>query len=96
MKADFDSEANAVSIELVDVDHWDYGEEVDEWYCTVAFTGDRPVNVSLLYPQENLELLALAAERFDLGASALKAAATAALTTPDQVVTVGDDGRLAA
>ena len=96
MKADFDSEVNAVSIDLVDVDRWDYGEEVDHWHCTVAIADGRPVNVSLLYPRENLSLLSTAAEKFDLDAEALEAAAKAALAAPDRVVTLGDDGRLAA
>jgi hypothetical protein len=96
MKADFDSEANAVSIDLVDVDRWDYGKEIDPWYCTVAFTAGRPVNVSLLYPEENLQLLDRAAEKFGLDAGALRKAAKAALAVPDQVVSLDDNGRLAA
>jgi hypothetical protein len=96
MKADFDSEANAVSIDLVDVDRWDYGEEVDHWYCTVAIADGRPVNVSLLYPTENLGLLFTAAEKFDLDADALESAAKAALARPDRVVTLDDSGHLAA
>lgn len=94
MKAYFDSEANAVSIDLLDVDHWDDGDEFDEYYCTVAFRDDRLANVGLLYPSENLHLLKAVAESYKLDAEELIAAAKAALAAPDRAVTVTD--RLAA
>lgn len=90
MKAYFDSEANAVSIDLLDVDHWDDGDEFDEYYCTVAFSKDRLVNIGLLYPSEKLHLLGDVAERYDLDASKLIAAARAALAAPDRTVTISD------
>lgn len=90
MKAYFDSEANAVSIDLLDVDHWDDGDEFDEYYCTVAFSKDRLVNIGLLYPSEKLHLLGDVAERYDLYASKLIAAARAALAAPDRTVTISD------
>lgn len=88
MKADYDSDADSLSITLLDVDYWDDGDEVDEYYCTIAFSKGRPVNVGLLYPGENLHLLELAAERFDLDADSLVAAAKAALAAPDREVTI--------
>lgn len=94
MKAYFDSEANAVSIDLLDVDHWDDGDEFDEYYCTVAFRDDRVANVGLLYPSKNLHLLKAVAESYNLDAEEMIAAAKAALAAPDRAVTVTD--RLAA
>lgn len=94
MKADYDSEANAVSIDLLDVDRWDDGGEFDENYCTIAFSKGRVANVGLLYPSENIDLLKAVAERYHLDAGLLVAAARAALAAPDRTVTISD--RLAA
>ncbi len=88
MKADYDSQADAVSIDLYEVDRWDDGEGVDEDFCSVAFSKGRVVNVSLLNPREHLPLLEVAARRYDLDAVALVAAAQAALAAPDRAVTV--------
>jgi hypothetical protein len=90
MKAYFDSEANAVSIDLVPVDFWDDGDEFDEYYCTVAFSKGRLVNIGLLYPSEKLHLLKAVAKRYSLDADRLIAAARSALATPDQEVTTAD------
>lgn len=94
MKAYFDSEANAVSIDLLDVDHWDDGGEFDEYYCTVAFSRGRAANIGLLYPNEHLHLLEAVAERYRLDARALIDTAKAALAAPDRTVRIGE--RLAA
>jgi hypothetical protein len=94
MKADYDSEANAVSIDLLDVDRWDYGGEFDENYCTIAFSKGRVANIGLLSPSENIDLLEAVAERYRLDAGDLVAAARAALAAPDRSVTISD--RLAA
>jgi len=90
VKAYYDSEANALSIDLIDVPHWDDGEEVDDDYCSVAFSDGRLANVELLNPRENLRLLDVAAERFDLELGALRNAARAALAEPDQTVRLGN------
>jgi hypothetical protein len=88
MKADYDSKADAVSIDLIEVDRWDGGDGVDDDYCNVSFSKGRVANVALLNPRHHLQLLELAAERYDLDAVALVAAAQAALAAPDHVVTV--------
>jgi uncharacterized protein YuzE len=96
MKADYDSEADALSIDLIQVDRWDDGDSVDkDEQCNVAFSEGRVVNVELLYPAENLKLLKAAAERFELDAEGLLAAAKAALAAPDRSVTLELTGRLA-
>jgi hypothetical protein len=88
MKVDYDSEADALSIDLVEVDRWDFGKEIDDTSCTVAIRGGRPVNVELLSPAKNLAQLEIAAERFDLDPQALLAAARAGLSVPDRSVRV--------
>lgn len=94
MKADYDSEANTLSIDLLDADRWDDGGEFDETYCTIAFSKGQVANVGLLCPSENIHLLEAVAERYHLDAGELVAAARAALAAPDRTVTVSD--RLAA
>ena len=88
MKADYDSQAEALSIDLAEVDRWDSGEAIDDTYCNVAFRNGRPVNIELLNPQDRLDLLDVAAERYSLDRFALAAAAQAALAAPDRVVTL--------
>lgn len=87
MKADYDSEADAILIELEEVDHWDDDFRIDdEMLCGVAFSGGRAVGVTLRYPRKELNLLKVAAERFGLNATALIAATQAALAAPDREV----------
>jgi uncharacterized protein YuzE len=88
MRADYDSEANALSIDLIEASRWDDGEEIDDSYCNVALSKGRAANVELLNPRDHLELLAVVAERFDLDPVALRVAAEAALAAPDRAVTV--------
>ena len=96
MKADYDSKADALSIDLVPPCHWDYNEEVTST-VNVAIAGDKPVNVELLYPHLGIdEPLRAAAERFDLDEEALIAAARAAIAAPDREVTVEVGVRIAA
>lgn len=94
MKADFDSEANALAIELIEVDHWDDGDGFDEDYCNLGFSRGRLVYIGLLCPGDNLHLLRAVSETYALDAEELISAAKAALAVPDRVVTVSD--RLAA
>lgn len=88
MRADYDSEADALSIELKRVERFDRQEQIDEDYCNVGIVADRAVDVELLYPARHLELLEVAADRFGLDKAALAAAAQAALAAPDRVVTL--------
>jgi uncharacterized protein YuzE len=95
MRAEYDSRADALSIELVQAEHWDRGEGVDDDYCTVSFADDRPVNIELLTPSAHLDLLAQAAERFSLDREAIEAAAQSALAAPDRTVVLDVLGRSA-
>jgi len=95
MKADYDSEADAILIEVEHVDHWDHGVMIDDAdFCEVAILGGRPVGVSLRYPREEFRLLKSAAERFGLDATTLEATTQAALAAPDRVVTVDVNPRV--
>jgi hypothetical protein len=96
MKADYDSQADAVSIELCQFDHFDDQFQVDDDYCTVGFVKGRPVQVALLSPAANIDLLEVAAERYELDGVALIATAQAALAAPDRVVTLKVSAPLAA
>jgi hypothetical protein len=96
MKADYDSQAEALSIDLVEVDRWDDGDPVDDTYCNVALRRGRPVNVELLNPRDHLDLLTVVAKRFALDPVALRIAAEAALAAPDRPVTVAIGARAAA
>src|SRR4051794_29229101 len=86
MKADYDSEADAISIDLCSFKSFDEQRQVDDDYCVVGFEKGRPVNVALLSPAEHLELLETAAERYDLDGTAIIATTRAALAAPDRVV----------
>ena len=96
MRADYDSQADALSIELRRFRYYDRQDQVDDDYCTVGFAEGRAVNVSLLAPAKHLDLLDLAAVRFGLDGGALAAAAQAALAAPDRVVELKVAVRVAA
>jgi hypothetical protein len=84
MRADFDSEANALDLELVRFKHYDHQEQVDDDFCTVGFAGGRLVDVEIV------------AQRYGLDGPALLAAAKAALAAPDRLVTMDLSGSLLA
>lgn len=96
MRADYDSEADALSIELTRVDRYDHQEQVDDDYCNVGIVDDRAVDVELLYPAEHLGLLEVAARQYGLDGTALIAAARAALAVPDRLVVMDVVERAAA
>jgi hypothetical protein len=94
MRAEYDSDADALSIDLIEVDRWDGPDQsVDDSLCTVALAGGKAANVELLAPATHLELLDRAAQRYDLDAEALQAAARSALAAPDRVVVLDVAGR---
>lgn len=90
MKADFDSEANALAIELIDVDRWDDGYGFDEDYCNLGFSKGRLVYIGLLCPNDNFHLLEAVSENYELDAEELIASAKAAMAAPDRAVTVSE------
>ena len=91
MKADYDSEANAIAITLAEVRDDDLPAREDRVHerAGVALVRDEPVYVELLYPDLGIdEPLAAAAAAHGLDLESLKAAARSALEAPDRVVTV--------
>src|SRR3954454_445258 len=82
MRVDYDSEANALDIRLFKFDRYEYQEQVQDSYCTVGFANGRLVDIELLNPATHLDLLDVVAERYDLDAGALQAAARAGLAAP--------------
>jgi hypothetical protein len=86
MRAYYDSEANALSIDLIHFDLFERQESVHDTYCQVGFARGVPANVELLTPAEHLDLLKVVAGRYDLDGAALLAAAQAALAAPDRIV----------
>lgn len=88
MRGDFDTEANALEIDLLRSRHADCTDIVDETYCHVAMVGEGAVSISLLAPGDHLDLLAIVAERYELDSEELLATARAALAAPDHRVEV--------
>ena len=86
MRAEYDTEADAISIDLIEAAKWDGADAIDDDYCTVALVGGKAANVELISPAEHLELLRIAADRHGLDAEALEAAARSALAAPDRAV----------
>ncbi len=96
MRADYDSQGDTIQIELGPVDRLDYGD-----YDTGAVVGileGRPVYVDVIGARQSGvdQPLRAAAERYDLDAEALIAAAQAALAAPDRPITLDVGVRMAA
>lgn len=88
MRADYDSKANSISIELVSARSAERSDQVHR-RAIVALRNSQPVELQLLYPDLGLEEpLRIAAERYELDAEALIATAKAALSAPDRSVRV--------
>jgi hypothetical protein len=89
MRADYDSEADTIQVELERVRKLGHSEVVEDGAVIVGIYEDRPVMVDVIGTRNGFEgSLRLAAERYDLDAQALTAAARAALAAPDRVVTL--------
>lgn len=97
MRADYDSEGDTIQIELEPVRRLGHGEEVENGAVIVGIYEDRPVMVDVIGTKDDFERpLQLAAERYNLDAEALIAAARAALSAPDRAVTLDVSVRVAA
>jgi hypothetical protein len=96
MRADYDSKADALTIELRRVDRFDDGEQVGDDFCNVGIVDGRVAAVELLYPGDTLTLLEVVARRFELDGAALVAAAQAALAAPDRLVSMDVAQRMVA
>ena len=88
MRADYDSEANGISIAIAGTRSADASDEVHP-RAVVALAAGRPVEVQVLYPDLGItEPLAAVAARYGLDAQALEAAAQSAIAAPDRTVTL--------
>jgi hypothetical protein len=95
MWADYDKEANAVSITLVQDAT---AERADQRHprAIVALRCGEAVSLELLYPNLGVdEPLRIVAEHYGLDLESLIAAASAALAAPDRAVTLEVSARLA-
>jgi hypothetical protein len=88
MLAEYDSEADALSIDLIEAAVWEESVSIDDTYCQVALSGGLPVNIELLSPAGGLHLLDQVADRFGIARDEVQAAARSALAAPDRQVTL--------
>lgn len=88
MRARYDSDANAISIELTKIEKADRADQAHK-RAVIAIRGGQPVELQLLYPDMGVaEPLAAAAKRHGLDREALAAVTAAALAAPDRFVSV--------
>ncbi len=88
MRADYDSSAETIQIELVPTNRLD-SDDSDIDGIVVGVLGDRAVLIDLIGIGSGIaERLRAAADRHDLDAEALIAAATAALAAPNRTITL--------
>jgi hypothetical protein len=91
MKVDYDSEGKSLLFEFGEfreAEDGDYVEELAGGVCIVWIHDDQPESIQLLGADKRIELLDEAAERFELDAESLRAAARAALAAPDREITI--------
>ncbi|HEY6551564.1 MAG TPA: hypothetical protein VIY71_10240 [Solirubrobacterales bacterium] len=97
MRADYDSKGDTIQIELERVEKLGHGEEVENGAVVVGIYEDRPVMVDVIGTQPGFEqALRIAAQRYDLDAEALAAAARAAVAAPNRPVILDVGVRAAA
>lgn len=88
MRADYDSQANAISITLSGQESAEHADEVHP-RAIVALSDGRPVELQLLYPDLGIdEPLQAVSHAYALDEEALIAAVRAALAAPDRSVTL--------
>ncbi len=96
MRADYDSSADTIQIELESVDRLDH-DDAELAGVVVGIREQRPVLIDVIDTRSEVEeRLRSVAERHGLDAEALIAAAQAALAAPDRVVTLDVAVRAAA
>jgi hypothetical protein len=97
MRADYDSEGDTIQIELEAARKPGHAEDVEDGAVVVSVREDRPVMLDVIGTRNGFEEpLRAAAERYDLDAEALIAAARAALAAPDRAITMDVAVRAAA
>jgi len=97
VKADYDSEANAIGITLEEVKPSDPAAREDRVHERggVLLVNGRPVWIEVLYPDHGIDApLEAAARAYHLDLESLRAAAQSALAAPDREVTLRLSARL--
>jgi uncharacterized protein YuzE len=95
MKAFYDSEADALQIHFTEPPRKGYAEDVDGAACFVEIDDDdETVGVELLWTSKHIDLLDVAAEKYDLDIDLLKALAAGAMAAPMRYVTVEVEDRM--
>ncbi|HVX32374.1 MAG TPA: hypothetical protein VHA80_04465 [Solirubrobacterales bacterium] len=91
MKVDYDSEGHSLLFEFGEFRHFEEGDHVEELSggtCLVWVHGSAAGSIQLLGADKDITPLDEAAERFELDADALRAAARAALAAPDREIKI--------
>jgi hypothetical protein len=91
MKVDYDSEGHSLLFEFGEFhtfEEGDYVKLLGDHQCIVGFHDGRVDNIQLLNADADITLLDEAADRFDLEADLLRAAAHAAFAAPDREITI--------
>ena len=97
MRAEYDSEADALAIDLVRDPVAAWAEDLDERSRVAVAEGGEAVSIEILYPSLGIDgPLATAAARHGLDAEALVVAARSALAAPDREILIEVRARSAA
>jgi hypothetical protein len=91
MKVDYDSEGRSLLFEFGEFHHFEEGDHVEELaggICLVWIHDNVVGSIQLLGADKDITPLDEAAERFELDADGLRAAAQAALAAPDREITI--------
>jgi hypothetical protein len=97
MKVDYDSEAHSILFEIDELRHFEKGDPVEvlgDYRCIVGLHDGHVNHIQLLNADMDIALLDEAAERFDMDAVSLRAAAQAALAAPDREIRIEVDKHL--
>lgn len=97
MRADYDSQADTLEIELHQVTELDHADDSTHPRTVVHSAEGKPAIVDILYPSLGIEEpIAAVTDAYELDGEALLSAARAALASPDRTVTLEVAARSAA
>jgi uncharacterized protein YuzE len=89
MRAEYDSEADALAIDLILEPRAAWADEIDDRSNVAVTEAGEPVSIEILYPSMGLDgPIQTAAARYGLDEEALLIAARAAVAAPDRVIII--------
>jgi hypothetical protein len=89
MRAEYDSEADALAIDLLPEASAAWADEIDGRSNVAVTERGVPVSIEILYPSMGIDgPLQAAAARYGLDEEALRVAAHAAIDAPDRAITI--------